>query len=99
MPIAEIQDTELRQRFNHHCVDYERRQGEADGRLRVLENAVTNLATKEDLQKLKTEIVTVLSESIATRTDVDWLKRGFWFAAGGALSAVLTIVAHLAGKI
>ncbi len=99
MPTAEIEDAELRKRFNNHCVDYERRQGETEGRLSVLENAVTNLATKEDLQKLKTEIVKALSESIATKTDVDWLKRGFWFAAGGALSAVLTIVAHLAGKI
>ncbi len=99
MPIAEVEDTELRKRFNNHCVEYERRQGETEGRVSVLENAMLNLATKEDLQKLKTEIVKGLSDSIATTTDVDWLKRGFWFAAGGVLSAVLMIVGHLAGKI
>ncbi len=99
MVIGNVEDSDLRKRFNGHCVEYERRQGETEGRVSVLENAMLNLATKEDLQKIKTEIVKGLSDSIATTTDVDWLKRAFWFTAGGALSALLVAVGHLAGKI
>jgi len=89
-----VDPTQLEHRFNEHRLDYERRHGALSERVAKMETAIANLATKDDLAKLKAEIIASLSDMIATRTDVDWLKRAYWVSVG-AVSTVLTIIVGL----
>ena len=67
--------------------------------LRVETGALNATLKALDVEALKEEAIKTVAESVATKTDVDWLKRHFWQAVailGGIQSAtVIVLISHV----
>lgn len=92
----------IKDEFYKHRIEYEKRHGELSERVTRLESVIANLATKQDLEQLKASIVKELLDTVVTRTDVDWLKRAFWFGMGMLSSAIVALfgllLAHMTSR-
>ncbi len=106
-----VTDSETRDRFNAFLQDYERRHGELISRVIRLETQYSTLATREDLIMLKEAVNTFratvdqfegATAAMATKTDVDWLKKAFWYLAGAVSSVgtalIVAFVLHVMGN-
>lgn len=82
--------------------EYEQRHAALESRVSRLEERMLSLATREDIQNVKTEIVKEVAKMLPTVTDVKWLEKAFWWGLGAvtaiAVSGIGIMLGHLAGK-
>jgi hypothetical protein len=97
MPPIDVND--LARQFQQYQIEYEKRHAELEQRVTKLEECVRSLATREDIQNFKVELVQAISTILPTQTDVDWLKRAFWAGVGAVSALTVAFVVHMFGKI
>lgn len=93
----DLQFTEfLKQYYSNHAL--------LENRLTRVETIVSSLVTRDDLSNLKTDLASfresvkqmqTVAGAMATKTDVEWLKKAFWTGVGALVTLGIGLAAHI----